>query len=89
MNVVYISGNLSDEEYATETKRIKSEIEKARLEEDVCRPVNIDSIKDFLESDVLSTYPSLEKEEQRRLWRTIIKEIHVDGTTVDHIVFRP
>lgn len=89
LNVVYISGNLSDEEYATETKRIKAEIEKAKNEEDEYRPVNIEGLKAFLESDVLSTYPTLNKEEQRRLWRSIIQEIHVEGTTVKNVVFRP
>lgn len=89
LNVVYISGNLSDEEYAAETKRIKSEIEKAKHEDEEYRPVNTKGLKAFLESDVLATYPSLNKEEQRRLWRSIIQEIHVEGTTVKHVVFRP
>ena len=89
LNVVYISGNLSDEEYAAETKRIKAEIEKTKHEDEECRPVNIEGLKAFLESDVLATYPNLNKEEQRRLWRSIIQEIHVEGTAVKHIVFRP
>ncbi len=89
LNVVYISGNLSDEEYAAETKRIKSEIEKAKQDDEEYRPVNVEGLKAFLESDVLATYPSLNKEEQRRLWRSIIQEIHVEGTTVKHVVFRP
>lgn len=89
LNVVYISGNLSDDEYAAETKRIKAEIEKAKHECEEHRTVNIEGLKAFLESDVLATYPSLNKEEQRRLWRSIIQEIHVEGTTVKHVVFRP
>lgn len=89
LNVVYISGNLSDEEYAAETKRIKAEIEKAKQEDEQYRPVNVEGLKAFLESDVLATYPDLNKEEQRRLWRSIILEIHVEGTTVKHVVFRP
>ena len=87
--MVYISGNLSDEEYAAETKRIKVEIEKAKQEDEEYRPVNVEGLKAFLESDVLATYPSLNKEEQRRLWRSIIQEIHVEGTTVKNVVFRP
>lgn len=89
LNVVYISGNLSDEEYAAETKRIKAEIEKAKQDDEEYRPVNVEGLKAFLESDVLATYPDLNKEEQRRLWRSIIQEIHVEGTTVKHVVFRP
>lgn len=89
LNVVYISGNLSDEEYAAETKRIKAEIEKAKQDDEEYQPVNVEGLKAFLESDVLATYPDLNKEEQRRLWRSIIQEIHVEGTTVKHVVFRP
>lgn len=89
LNVVYISGNLSDEEYAAETKRIKAEIEKAKQDDEEYRPVNVEGLKAFLESDVLATYPDLNKEEQRRLWRSIIQEIHVEGTTVKYVVFRP
>ena len=89
LNVVYISGNLSDEEYAAETKRIKAEIEKAKQDDEEYRSVNVEGLKAFLESDVLATYPDLNKEEQRRLWRSIIQEIHVEGTTVKHVVFRP
>lgn len=89
LNVVYISGNLSDEDYAAETKRLKAEIEKSRQEDEECRPVNLDGLRAFLESDVLATYPDLCKEDQRRLWRSIIQEIHVEGTTVKEVIFRP
>lgn len=88
LNVVYISGNISDEEYTAETKRIKSEIEKTKQVEAESQPVNIVGLKAFLDSDILSTYPNLNKEDQRRLWRSIIQEIHVEGTSVKHITFR-
>ena len=45
----------------------------------------MDWIKSFLESDFLSTYESLDKEDQRRLWRSIIEEIYIDGTEVTGI----
>jgi len=89
LNVVYISGNLSDEEYASETKRIKAEIERNKQAEEDSKPVNVEGLKAFLEGDVLATYPDLSKEDQRRLWRSIIQEIHVEGTNVKSVVFRP
>lgn len=88
LNVVFISGNISDEEYTAETKRIKAAIEKAKQVEEETRPVNIEGLKHFLDSDILSSYPHLHKEDQRRLWRSIIQEIHVDKTSVKRIVFR-
>ena len=85
LNVIFIAGNIGDEEYAAETKRIKAEVEKAKQQESENRPANLDWIKSFLESDFLSTYESLDKEEQRRLWRSIIEEIYIDGTEVTGI----
>ena len=79
LNVIFISGNISDEEYAAETKRIKAEIDKARKAEQENRPVNLDGIKRFLQSDFLSVYNTLAKEDQRRMWRSLIEEIYVEG----------
>lgn len=88
LNVIFISGNISDEEYAAETKRIKADIEKAKQEDADDRPVNLEGLRAFLQSDFLTIYESLEKEDRRRIWRSIIEEIHVEGTTVVDIKFR-
>lgn len=85
LNVIYIAGNISDEEYTAETTRLKAEIEKARNLEKENRPAELNAIKDFLNSDFLSTYDRLEKEDQRRFWRTIIDKIYIDGTNVTGI----
>ena len=85
LNVIYIAGNISDEEYTAETTRLKAEIEKARNLEKENRPADLNAIKDFLNSDFLSTYDRLEKEDQRRFWRTIIDKIYIDGTNVTGI----
>lgn len=88
LNVIYMAGNISDEEYATETKRLKSEIEKAKLEDSEEIILNTDGLKQFLRSDALAIYDTLSKEDQRRIWRSIIQEIHVDGTNVTGITPR-
>lgn len=85
LNVIYMSGNISDEEYGTETKRLRNAIDQARAEEAEQRAPNLQAIKDFLNSDFLSTYDILEKEDQRRFWRSLIEEIYIDGTTVTGI----
>ena len=85
LNVIYMAGNISDEEYAAETKRLRAEIEKARQAEAEDRPVNVDGIKKLLETDFLSVYDSLNKEDQRRFWRSLIEEIYIDGTNVTGI----
>ena len=85
LNVIYMSGNISDEEYGTETKRLRNAIDQARAEEAEQRVPNLQAIKDFLNSDFLSTYDILGKEDQRRFWRSLIEEIYIDGTTVTGI----
>lgn len=85
LNVIYIAGNISDEEYTSETKRIKAEIEKARQTEEENRPVDLDGIKKLLQTDFLAAYTTLPKEDQRRLWRSLIEEIYINGTTVTGI----
>lgn len=88
LNVVFISGNLSDAEYAAENKRIKAEIEKLKNSEQENRPVNLEGIKKILHSDFSTLYSSLSKEDQRRLWRSLITEIYIDGTNVTGITPR-
>ena len=88
LNVIFIAGNISDDEYAKETSRIKSEIAKAKQQEQEDRPVNIERLRTFCQTDFLATYDSLDKEDQRRIWRSIIKEIYVEGTKVTGIKFR-
>lgn len=85
LNVIYIAGNISDEEYAAETSRLKADIEKARNSERENRPTDLNAIKAFLNSDFLSTYDRLSKEDQRRFWRTILDKIYIDGTNVTGI----
>ena len=85
LNVIYIAGNISDEEYAADLKRLRNEIEKAKATEEETRPMNLQAIRDFLNSSFLSTYDFLEKEDKRRFWRSLIQEIYIDGTNVTGI----
>ena len=85
LNVIYIAGNISDEEYASETKRIKSAIEKAKQETEEQCIVNVEGLKSFLASDFLSVYDTLGKEDQRCMWRSLIEEIYIEGTNVTGI----
>lgn len=85
LNVIYMSGNISDEEYSSETKRLRNEIERSRADEEYQRPPNLQAIKDFLNSDFLSSYDILSKEDQRRFWRSLVEEIYIDKTSVTGI----
>lgn len=85
LNVIYIAGNISDEDYATETKRIKNQLEAAKKQESEDGPINMENLKKFLDSDILTIYNTLSKEDRRRMWRSIIEEIYIDGTAVTGI----
>lgn len=90
LNVVYMAGNKSDEEYIAETKDLKAKMEIARKAEQDERPPDMEVLKQFLKSDFEEIYKSLDREDQRRMWRAIISEIRFDedGNTVKEIIFR-
>lgn len=82
LNVIFLAGNISDDEYTKETNRLKLEISRIKEQEKENRPTNIQAIKDFLNSDFENIYSTLPKEDKRRIWRSLIEEIYVDGTRV-------
>lgn len=88
LNVIYMAGNISDEEYAAETKKLKAALDRAKQQEQASRPVNTAGLKTFLESNFLGIYDTLSKEDQRRIWRSLIQEIIVEGTNVTGIIPR-
>ena len=79
LNVAYRAGNMSDDEYLTESKDLNARIVKASAaaasdpgEKDLT------GLKELLETDFCSIYKTLNREDQRRFWRSVIKEIHID-----------
>ena len=88
LNTIFLAGNISDDEYAQEARRIKVEIDKAKQYERDDHPENSDGLRAFLQSDFFTVYETLNKEDRRRIWRSIIEEIYVEGTTVVGLKFR-
>lgn len=83
LEVVYRAGNKSDEDYLREQKELNTAIKKAENETPT-NPGNKDLtyIKSVLETDFVSVYETLDDEEKRRFWRSLIKEIHVIGNDI-------
>jgi len=80
LNVAFFAGNMTDEEYAEQTKTIKEQIAKAQAEERKAeKPINTEAVKAFLAMDFESIYVTLTKEERRTLWRSMIDEVVLDG----------
>ena len=89
LNVVFFAGNMTDEEYATQSNAIKNQIIIAQQEESkIERPVNVEAIKAFLKTDFENMYETLTKEERRTMWRSVIDEILLDGTKPVGIKFK-
>jgi DNA invertase Pin-like site-specific DNA recombinase len=88
-NVAFFAGNMSDEEYAEQTKDLKAQIAKAQAAEDrEEKPVDTEAVKAFLATDFEGVYEALTKEERRTLWRSVVDEIVLDGTEPVGIKFR-
>ena len=88
VNVSYQLGNMEDAEYISETKKIKALIEKASAEEQNEKPLDLTSLKDFLNSDFEKVYGTLNKREKQRLWCSVIDELIYDGESVVGIKFK-
>lgn len=88
LDVVYLAGNKSDEEYLIEQKELKDAIEKTKSEtpeEPEERDLTI--LKETLETDFRTIYETLNIEDRRCFWRYIIKEIELKGNEVALVRF--
>lgn len=86
LNVMYMAGNKTDEEYIAETKELKDLILKAEGETMTVGP-NIDQIKELIESDFKTTYATLNEEEKQIFWTRLVKEIQLDGRQIKDVIF--
>lgn len=86
LNVTYMAGNKSDDEYMQEAADIKAAIAKA--ENDAPPPErDLTSLKQFLKMDFEAAYEKMTKEEKRDFWRGLIKQIHVKKNSVKSVDF--
>ena len=87
LNVTYMAGNKTDEEYFKEDAEIKLLIAKAEKEYADTKPRNVDHLKELLETDFRTMYTTLEPEEKQEFWQDLIKEIKLDGKRVTDVIF--
>ena len=88
LEVVYMAGNKTDDEYIKEQRELNAAIRKVENDNPATRiDRDIEHIRKTLEVDFVSLYELMEDEEKRRFWRTLIKEIHIEGTDVVSVVF--
>lgn len=87
LNIVYMAGNKSDEDYFKEDAEIKVALAKAEKEYELNKPRNVDHLKKLLETDFRTMYAGLDPEERQEFWQDLIKEIRLDGKTVTGVTF--
>ena len=88
LEVVYMAGNKSDEEYLKEQKELKDAIKKAESDAPTSRADrDITHLRKTLESDFVTIYETLDDHEKRRFWRNLIEEIRIEGNEVVSVVF--
>lgn len=87
LNITYMAGNTSDEEYFKGDAEIKLAITKAEKELEISRPRNVDHLKDLLETDWKEMYSKLTEEGKQEFWQDLIREIKLDGKQVVGVLF--
>lgn len=87
LNIIYMAGNKSDEEYFKEDAELKLAISKAEKEFETNRPRNVDHLKELLKTDFRTTYAGLNEEEKQEFWLDLIKEIKLEGKLVYKVIF--
>lgn len=87
LNVAYFAGNMADNEYTAMATKLKEDIAKAMETPDEREAPDIEALKALLDTDFEVLYQTLNKEDRRNFWRSIIKEIHVEDNQVVNVVF--
>lgn len=86
LNVMYMAGNMSDADYLKEDAELKLAIAKAESEAPPPER-DITPLHALLKTDFEGIYKTLEAEEKRRFWRSIIKEVKFDDKDIVDVVF--
>ena len=86
LNVMYLAGNMPDDEYLKEDAELKAQIAKA--ESELPPPErDITPLQELLKTDFEEIYKTLDDEEKRRFWRGVIKEVHFKDRDIVGVTF--
>ena len=86
LNVMYMAGNISDEDYLRDDADLKAQIAKA--ENELPPPErDITPLQELLKTNFEEIYKTLDQEEKRRFWRGIVKEVHFKDKDIVDVTF--
>lgn len=89
LNVIYMDGNISDNEYNSQSSEIKAAIKKAEQEEKhSVNPVQLSTVRDLIDNNFESLYQQMTRQEKQFFWHSIIEEIRLGDNQVSEVIFR-
>lgn len=77
LEVIYMAGNKTDDEYLKEDRELKALIAKAEAEGPPPER-DLQPLRELLETDLRGIYSTLDEAERKRFWQNIVKEIHLE-----------
>ncbi len=85
LKLLYLNEMIEMSEYRTDRAALLDELESLKDDDEEIK--DLSSLKAFLESDFESVYKTLEPDEKRILWRSVIKQIRIDQNKNITIIF--
>jgi DNA invertase Pin-like site-specific DNA recombinase len=77
LNIMFRKKRISEEEYDTDYYELERKLEALNVDSKEPREIDVDGLKELLESNYREIYASLDKEHKRAFWHGIIKEFTV------------
>lgn len=82
---LYVNDEITMDEYKTDKARYMDQI--AALPDTAAPEKDLTALRDFLNMDIAAIYETMDAEEKRYLWRSVIKEIQVNAAREYEIIF--
>lgn len=88
LNTMFLKGRIDEPTYDKEYERIQKIILESESNIDTQNTLNIDALMQLFSKDWINVYNQLDRENKRRFWSEIIKEIHFNADkTVKSVYF--
>ena len=87
LNVTYMAGNKTDEEYFKEDAEIKLALAKAEKEQTLSKPKDVSHLKELLKTDFRTAYSLLDPEAKQEFWQDLVRSIKFDGKQIGEVLF--
>ena len=85
---MFLKGRIDEPTYDKEYERLQKIIIESESITDTQNTLNIDALRHLFSKDWINVYNQLDRENKRRFWSEIIKEIHFnEDKTVKSVYF--